>query len=903
MNNFPRELMHSNGVPMLLDTSRLMLSFQRPQERNQLVQFLASFDLYLEQNEIDDVLPAVPGEVVNHSPLRFFVQARHVISQTQFDVLEKAALALGLDFIAPVYRLSNEQGRRALVVPLPNVLVVRLRAQEPVIAGTLTNITNPLLGALTQGVEPRLQEVAEKTKYLNGFRYFQITNAREVNAYQLRARLQADLGRVVIDAQFETLPVIRPTAIVPTDTLYTQQWDMERIGAGGLGTTGWDIGTGVSTVVIAILDEGVDLAHPDLRFASAGINLGTMLPDGSPTGNHGTAVAGIAAATFNNALGISGVAGNTRVLPIAFSSWSDVEVAMGINYASMNGADVINMSFGFNGWSTAIINPAIQAAFANDVIMVVATHNYNGAITYPATHPLVIAVGASDQIDNRKSPTSPDGETWWGSNFGAQLSVVAPGVLIPTTDRQSGSGYNTTQGSGGDFALTFNGTSAATPHVAGLAALIRSVYPALTNVEVRALIERSAEKVGVVAYNAVPGYNSGTWNQEMGYGRINILRALDAADLFIKDAPGDIGVEPFTGGNFWDFSDIVVRINDDGVFVPSDPLQSKNVERGQANYIYVRVTNSGPRVARNVTVTARITPFIGLQFVYPQDWTLADAAHVSPAPLQTTFAAIPAGTSVIARFRIEASQTETLYGWVANQNWHPCLLAAVNAENDYAFATAPLTATPITTRLNNLAQRNLSVINVLAGAPVSLPFIAGNRFNLERSMSLVVDRSRLPETMPLLLSLDDDGSAFPLLDYTPPVQQPGQQEEEEEGCGLSSMVFLQPTQVQTTLGCTSGILTLAKGSRFDCAGTNKVGRVSVEGGDVILRNGRRYVQIVRSQVIIHVQKAPGAIYAMSLQTTIPAKAAEGQQFQVQISQRNAQGVTVGGAAVVYVADK
>ena len=227
------------------------------------------------------------------------------------------------------------------------------------------------------------------------------------------------------------MPVIRPTAIVPSDTLYTQQWDMERIGAGGLGTSGWDLSTGVSSVVVAVLDEGVDLSHPDLRFVSNGINLGTLAPDGSPTGDHGTACAGIAAALFNNALGIAGVAGGALVLPIAFQTWSDVEVAMGINYASTHGGDVISMSFGFNGWSRAIIDPAIAAAFANDVIMVVATHNHNGAITYPATHPLVIAVGASDQVDNRKSPSSPDGETWWGSNFGAEISVVAPGVLIP----------------------------------------------------------------------------------------------------------------------------------------------------------------------------------------------------------------------------------------------------------------------------------------------------------------------------------------------------------------------------------------------------------------------------------------------------------------------------------------
>ena len=131
--------------------------------------------------------------------------------------------------------------------------------------------------------------------------------------------------------------------------------------------------------------------------------------------------------------------------------------------------------------------------------MCVATHNYNSSITYPATNPLVMACGASDEIDNRKTPSSPDGEDWWGSNFGPEISVVAPGVHIPTTDIQGNDGYNKSSDAVdnyGNYYLTFNGTSSATPHVAGLAA---------------------------------PGYPNGTWNQEMGYGRINVLRALELA--------------------------------------------------------------------------------------------------------------------------------------------------------------------------------------------------------------------------------------------------------------------------------------------------------------------------------------------------------------------------------------
>ena len=892
MKNFPQQMTHSSGAPLSLDTNRLLLAFQKPVARQDIERFVKELDLFLE----DDIQnKPVPGERVNHTNQRFWVQSRRSIDDVRYQKIEKAATQLGLDWIGPVYRLSGEEGRKGLLAPLPNVVVVKMREQRQ-FEGDTPGIHNAIVAAATDGPAPALQEVLEKSKYLNGYRYFVITNLSEVNAYQIRQRLLESKDRIVADVQFETMPMITPTSVSPNDTLFAQQWSMTRIQAGGAGTTGWDISTGVAAVVVCVLDEGCDLTHPDLQFSTPGINLGTMMPDGSPTGNHGTACAGIVAATYNNALGVSGVAGNSRIMPVAFQNWTDTEVAAGITWATANGARIISMSFGWDAWSHAIIDPAIQNAFNNDVVMCVATHNYNGPITYPATNPLVMAVGASDEIDSRKTPASPDGEGW-GSNFGAEISVVAPGVHIPTTDRQGTAGYNTAAGTAGDYRLDFNGTSSATPHVAGMAALIRSAYPTLTNVQVRAIIERTAEKVGVVAYADLPGYPNGTWNQEMGYGRICVFCALDAADVLIKDAPGDNGVEPFTGGNFWDFSDIVVRITDDGVFVPSNPSQSKNVERGQANYIYVRLTNNGPREARNVSVSTRITPYVGLQFVYPQDWTLMDGMHVSPAAITASFASIPAGGTVMAKFRIEAAQTETLYGWVNGSGWHPCLLAVVNADNDYAFATAPLTGDPISARRNNLAQRNLSVIDVLASARASFPFIAGNLYNAERLMSIVIDRSRLPKPMSLLLALDDDGSAFPLVDFE---TQPTIGNQNTDDCCDDGLVFLERTRVKTRLGCCTGVLTLEKGSRFDCLNVNKLGKVTVKGGDVILRGDKRYVEVKESVVTVQVEKSPNSIYPLSLRTTIPATVEKGEQFFIQVSQQNAQGTTVGGAAIVYL---
>jgi subtilisin family serine protease len=146
--------------------------------------------------------------------------------------------------------------------------------------------------------------------------------------------------------------------------------------------------------------------------------------------------------------------------------------------------------------------------------VVIATGNEDGPIGYPATLPDVLAVGASNPWDERKSPTTRDGEDWWGSNYGPQISLVAPGVRIATTDIRGARGYNS-----GSYVEDFNGTSSATPHVAAAAALILSVKPTLRENEVRNFITAAADRLT----------SNGKWDKFVGWGRLNIFSALRMA--------------------------------------------------------------------------------------------------------------------------------------------------------------------------------------------------------------------------------------------------------------------------------------------------------------------------------------------------------------------------------------
>jgi subtilisin family serine protease len=328
------------------------------------------------------------------------------------------------------------------------------------------------------------------------------------------------------------------------DPYFPNQWGLKNTGQNG-GTTGidiraeqaWNITTGSSNIRVAVFDHGFEMTHPDLQnnVYGTGYDATTGTSPSLVRGNHGTPCTGIVGAQQNNSIGVSGVAPSTGLMSVSINlSFSDTpqQLANGFNWAWQNGADVISNSWGGYSPST-IIDDAITNTLTNGrngkgTVVVFAAGNENDTnIRYPGNNnPLILVVGAASPCGERKSPSSCDGEYWWGSCYGTQLDVVAPGVLNPTTDRQGSNGYNTLSGTAGDYFQTFNGTSSACPYVAGLAALILSRDANLTVQEVNDIIESTAQKVGTYNYQTTSGRTNGTWNNEMGYGLIDTYAAI-----------------------------------------------------------------------------------------------------------------------------------------------------------------------------------------------------------------------------------------------------------------------------------------------------------------------------------------------------------------------------------------
>jgi len=418
---------------------------------------------------------------------------------------------------------------------------------------------------------PISAKLASSQQFRNVY-IFELQNPDDVNAMKNELENQTGIEYVEPDYQVELYET-------PNDTLYRHQWGLNNLGQDHYhvrryhgsyndeliltrGVVDADIDAGdvfinppdkTTAVVVAIIDTGADMAHPDLadniwtnpreipddsldndnngyiddvhgwHFAP-GLNPGDI-GDNNPSdaNGHGTHCAGIVAAVADNYIGISGIGRDVKIMPLNFEPLPLVSViATALIYAADNGADVVNMSFGLTSRSD-LIEEAINYARDKGVILCAATGNSGmSEINYPAGYDATIAVGASNDSDQVTS----------FSTYGPHLNICAPGLSILSLRAGLTDMYATTWPYEPGVHIIDNiyylasGTSMACPHVVGVAAWLKSVSPGLLPDRAKEIMEQSADDI-IDPFGL--GWNLPGWDEYSGYGRLNLQKALDMA--------------------------------------------------------------------------------------------------------------------------------------------------------------------------------------------------------------------------------------------------------------------------------------------------------------------------------------------------------------------------------------
>ncbi len=297
----------------------------------------------------------------------------------------------------------------------------------------------------------------------------------------------------------------------PTDPLMKQEWGYYKIHADQTWSAGY---RATSSVLVAVVDTGVDYTHPDLSgVVVKGPNLVAGNSDPMDDNDHGTHVSGIIGAVADNGQGIAGVAAGVKIYAIkvldSTGSGDEDVVAQGILDAVKAGARVINLSLGGPD-DVLALHQALQYAQQHGALCVVAAGNdgSDGA-SYPASYPEALAVGA----------TTPDDSRADFSNYGPDVAIAAPGSQILSTVP-------------GDDYQSMDGTSMATPYVSAAAAVIWSLHPELTAQQVRTLLVETADPT--------TGFSEGK------VGRLDLLTAVEKLENVDLGSPGSSspGIEP-----------------------------------------------------------------------------------------------------------------------------------------------------------------------------------------------------------------------------------------------------------------------------------------------------------------------------------------------------------------------
>jgi thermitase len=368
--------------------------------------------------------------------------------------------------------------------------------------------------------------------------------------------------------------LVPPAEMTPNDPGYASQWHLPMIST----PSAWAGTSGSSSVIIAVLDTGVDTTHPDLApKIIPGWNFWDNNSDTSDVYGHGTAVAGTAAAASNNGLGVASVAWGCRIMPIRISavngSASISAIANGLTWAADRGARIANISYKVTNYS--VVRSAAQYFQSKGGVVVIAAGN-DKMFDANSDNPYVLTVSATDGNDNLAS----------FSNTGNNVDLAAPGVSIDTTNRGGGYGF-------------WGGTSFSAPIVAGVAALVVSANQNLSGSQIQNLLKQTSDDRGT------PG-----WDPSFGWGRVNAARAVDSARGIgaIDNTAPTLNLNSPSSGVTLSGTTTVDIAATDNVAVSSVSFSIDGIERmalTSAPYIFAWDTNTVSNGWHTVAATAR----------------------------------------------------------------------------------------------------------------------------------------------------------------------------------------------------------------------------------------------------------------------------------------------------------
>lgn len=441
----------------------------------------------------------------------------------------------------------------------PNQLFIKLRTpvRTSALDGQLSTSSASINTLLESGASGDLpfQEFTEISQSLDRVMRLQFSGAPDLQTLSTQIRLDDAVEWVAFNNHYSTGQSL-DEPYVPNDSLYPEAWWLEKISAG----LAWELSRGDSSIIIGIIDTGVEYTHHDLReniwrnngeipdngvdddnngFTDDVVGWDFVDAPGLPSGGdylerdndpmddfgHGTYVAGCASAASDNGACYPSIGFHCRIMPLragnANGSLEEDDIAAALLYGAANGAAIVNMSFG-DVVASPLLREVVAIVHSAGVVMVASAGNGSSdGIHYPSGFSEVISVGATDRFDRLAG----------FSNLGPTVDIVAPGDHIGSTMLGD---------SCGEWIFP-SGTSYASPIVAGVCGLLLSVNRELTPADVVDILKASADDLGAAG-----------WDSIMVNGRVNARRAVESA-AFGADAEARIffpGIDAGVRGSF-----------------------------------------------------------------------------------------------------------------------------------------------------------------------------------------------------------------------------------------------------------------------------------------------------------------------------------------------------------------